>query len=385
MDQTDDIDQFPYLFLPRPEGQLRNIPVNFRWEVTRRHPIYLQYWQSAQKFYQWRRRNTRMVAKSELVELQISETSAQFLRVIGVTSFAPDPSVEFSEIGIGLGENGWLRGSISPVTLRGIWGMLVSLLPPEVFSETAIRLANAMTVGGDSDERRSAGLMALQQVDESQIDQLLAEPIVNINPAVSNRQIIEDLNRLLDRLRAERNIEVGRDRSESYPDYLRVWDLREGWSGGSYQSANEKTLAEVAKELDIKPSTASARYRSAFQLITGHEYSPTMWLRFMGIEKLSRITQQTIGRVALRRPTKLRANRDIPSSTLGEGVAVESIANKQQEFQSQMGMQIVDLVLDIESLVRDKKSNTEIFRELEVEPPESDPVIELIEMVRSRN
>ena len=385
MDETDDVDQFPYLFLPRPADQLRNMPVNFRWEVTRRHPIYLQYWQSAQKFYQWRRRNTPMVAKSELVELQISEISAQFLRAIGVTSFAPDPSVEFSEIGVGLGENGWLSGSISPVTLRGLWGLLVSTLPAEVFSETAIRLANAMTVGGDSDERRGAGLMALQQVDEIQIDQLINAPIVSINPGVSDRQINEDMKPLLDRWRTERSIEVGRDRSESYPDYLRVWDLREGWSGGSYQSANEKTLAEVAKELDIKPTTASARYRSAFQLITGQPYSPTMWLRFMGIEKLSRITQQTIGRVALRRPTKLRTKKDVPSSTLGDGVTVESIANEQQEFQSQMGMQIVDLVLDIESLVRDKKSNAEILRELEVKPAESDPVIELIEMVRSRN
>lgn len=234
MDETEIADQLPYLFLPRSEDQLRNMPVNFRWEVTRRHPIYLQHWRVAQRFFRWRRGNTWEIPESDLSELQVSGISAQLLNAIGVKSFAPDPSVEFSEISEGLGANGWLGGSISPVTLRGLWGLLVSTLPADVFSETAIRLANAMTVGGDPDERRSAGLMALQQVDEIRIDQMINAPIVSINPGVSDRQISQDMKPLLDRWRAERNIEVGRDRSESYPDYLCVWDLREGWSGGSY-------------------------------------------------------------------------------------------------------------------------------------------------------
>jgi len=384
MDETDVAAQFPYLFVPRPAGQLRNMPINFRWEVTRRHPIYLQNWQFAQRFFQWSRRGSPRVAESDLVELRVSGVSAQFLNAIGVTSFAPDPSLDFSEIGEGLGENGWLGGSISPVTLRGLWGLLISALPPEVFSATATRLANEMAIEGGPDERRAAGLMALQQVIESQIDQMIDEPIVSINLGVSDRQITQDLKPLLARWRAQRNIEVGRDRSDNFADYLRVWDLREGWSGGVYRSADEKTLRNVAEELGIEPTTASSRYRSAFQLITGHKYSPTMWLRFMGIEKLSRETQEVIGCVASKRPTKLRSNRAVPSSVLGEGHAVETIANEQQAGRELARQQLSDLILDIESLVRERKTDEEILGLLEVETGENCAVIEFIEAIRSR-
>lgn len=369
------------------------MPFNFRWEVTRRHPVYLEHWQGAQRFFESSQRGDSKEDDLQNEELMMNELSARCLNAIGVGSVAPDPTLEFSDIGEGFADYGWLQGAISPVTLRGLWGMLINTLPPDVFASIARQIIDDMESvakerGSEIEDRQRqlAGYTSLQRIDESALNFMLAEPIVYINPRVSDRQATEDLRTSLARWRAERRIEVGRDRSDNYPDYLRVWDLREGWSGGAYRNADEKTLREVAEELDINPSTASARYRSAFLLITGYEYSPVMWLRFMGIEKLSGVMQDVIGRVASRRPTKLRTRRDIPNSTLGEGDTVGAIVDDRNAQVEQSAQWVSDLMMDLEELIKEKKTDEEILQALEIESDDGEfaKMMEVIELIRHR-
>ena len=74
----------------RPHFQLRSLPVNFRWEATRRHPIYQIFWRS-------------LVHELELpseAEAQLEEAikwqSLIRLSKIGVTGQPVNPSVEFA-------------------------------------------------------------------------------------------------------------------------------------------------------------------------------------------------------------------------------------------------------------------------------------------------
>ena len=38
--------------IPRPEGQLQDLPLRLRWEATRRHPYYLVFWLNALLYQQ---------------------------------------------------------------------------------------------------------------------------------------------------------------------------------------------------------------------------------------------------------------------------------------------------------------------------------------------
>ena len=40
-----------YLLI-RPLEVVKQLPVEFRWEFTRRHPYYLQFWQPAREFHE---------------------------------------------------------------------------------------------------------------------------------------------------------------------------------------------------------------------------------------------------------------------------------------------------------------------------------------------
>ncbi|MCC9608268.1 hypothetical protein LOC68_11065 [Blastopirellula sp. JC732] len=385
MEEQGDVGSQPYLVIPRPEGQLRKLPVKFRWEVTRRHPVYLQNWKFAQFFFEWAQQGREMPTDNESsLRIQVAARSAQLLNAIGVSSFAPDPQLEFDDLEGSERLTPWLGGSISPVSLRRIWGILISAMSAEDFQDAATQITAAMSDEKDPGFRKAAGLGALRQIEEMKIDQMLNEPIVYINPEVSDRQIERDLKPMLSRWRNEKGIVVGRDRSDSYADYLRVWDLREGWEAGAYSADRERTLKEVANELEIKPSTANMRYRSAFQLVTGHPYLIPMWVRFMGIEKLSKVVQESIGKVAQHRPTKSRAKSALPESGLAGNETLGGIASEQADSQTQANTALAELIMDIESLVRSAKSNDQIREALDIDATTAVEFDQLIELVRAR-
>ena len=161
-------------------------------------------------------------------------------------------------------------------------------------------------------------MMNLSTLDKPGLDFYPDEPIVSVNPAASGRQITEAASELLKHWKSERGLAEKRDRSDKYPDYLHVWDLREGWTGRVYDIAREKKLKEVAIELGLELSTVNNHYRSAFELIIGQPYSPAMWFRVFAVNKFADMTGEGAqGPVTHRRPLASPTRRPVPETVLG--------------------------------------------------------------------
>ena len=107
-----------------------------------------------------------------------------------------------------------------------------------------------------------------------------------------------------------------RDRSDKYVEYLQVWDLREGWIGGAYDRTKECKLKDIAAELKLSPSTVNNHYRNGFELIVGYPYSPELWLRMLGVLKLSALRGSELGQVSRHRPLKSPSPRPVPESVV---------------------------------------------------------------------
>lgn len=368
-------EKYPYFFLPRPEGQLRSLPVKMRWEVTRRHPIYSRFWKSARDFYEGATDNDPHANS-------IRAIAAKLMPSIGVSGSPPNPSLEFEELDGASAVPEWLSGAISPVSLRSLFGLLIAGLPPETFLHCCVVLAHEMGSDQDPELRRLAGLKCVPKLTLPEGGQYIDEPIVAINPRFANREIEKELKPLLDRWREERDIKGGRNRSDKNDDYLQVWDLREGWSKGEYHNDRELMLKEVAKTVGRKPSNVNKQYRMAFQLITGHEYSRPMWLSFMGILKLSKIASGESGRISRHLPLASSSRRDVPDSVVTPSGSSQSMTQQVASGDGVSEILMTDAVLDIESLVKKGKSDEEIFDALEV-PPSCAELAELINLIRA--
>jgi hypothetical protein len=154
--------------LRRPMRSLHEIPPAYRWEVTRRHPHYLLFWQFAQRYH---------------------------------TGGITDPS-------------------------------------DELLCGAAVEVLLAIGVSGDLKKREGI---------------------------------------------AER-----RRRHEKLDEYLRVWDLREGWTGSGYDPSAEKPFTKIAAETRSRLSTVANRYAAGFRLICGHRHTFVNWYHLFAVLKLTR-------------------------------------------------------------------------------------------------
>src|SRR5262245_54783249 len=107
----------------RPRSILMDLPVAFRWEVTRRHPCYLRFWELAH------RRHTDPGTDPQ--QLALEESAVAILLAIGVSGDPPPPGSSPESLGAGLGQ-AWESGAVAPVTFRGLVGMLLADLPADL-------------------------------------------------------------------------------------------------------------------------------------------------------------------------------------------------------------------------------------------------------------
>lgn len=359
------------LLLPRPRGQLRSLPPKLRWEVTRRHPIYMSCWRLAQSYW-----DNGQQAGTVVPELQ--QLAVELLWRIGVSRGAPDPGLEFDVLGEGLLRNGWPSGAIAPLELRGLLALLIAYVPSDQFVEAVVRITRDMCMEPNEEKRKDVGIRSLINLKMPELDQLIVEPFISVNPRFSSRQIKKELDELLSQWRNEREIPETRDRSDRQLDYLRVWDLREGWTNGDYDNTKELTFKEVAKVTGDNLTTVTQQYRSAFELITGHAYSPEMWFRFMQFSKVSEATCRVIGRVTRARPQVSPTPRDVPSSVLNSGEREDFVANRAESRDSVSATELSDFRADMTDLIKCGKSNQEILQKFGLTAtPEYTEVIEV--------
>ncbi len=154
---------------------------------------------------------------------------------------------------------------------------------------------------------------------------------------------------------------------DKYPEYLKVWDLREGWQGGAYDRTKERTLSEIADELGTPVSTVNNHYRSAFELITGYPYSPEIWFQLFGVLKLSRFVDSQGGRVSQRRPLKSPTVRPVPEAVIspgGDDQTGAGLVSSQSDLRADQAY--AELLDDILELLKIGRSNQEIIDSLEL-------------------
>jgi hypothetical protein len=281
-----------------------------RWEVTRRHPYYLAWWRYARDHY-------RNEPVGDQAESLLRQAAVAILAAISVCDTPPNPNVAFEQLSAEDLNPAWLSGAVHPITMRGLAALLIAALPKDTVGYVGAKLIEAACDDiEDEPPRRIKALSELSILDKPGLDAYPDEPIVSINPAASGRQVNEAVTQLLPQWKQERNLLEKRDRSDKYADYLRVWDLREGWHDGTYYRTQERMLREVASDLQMSLTTVHNHYRHAFEMIVGHPYSPQLWFRILGPLKLSDLYGTELGPVSRNRPSTSPTRRDIPESVL---------------------------------------------------------------------
>jgi len=319
-------------FVARPTYQLHSLPLSYRWEVTRRHPYYNIFWKNARDYYQYHREELN----ADDPDTFLSTCALIALQSIGVSGEPPDPVTEFTELDQSVLNSAWLSGAVHPISVRGLASMLIANCPPNTLKYLGAALFEAsLDDVPDQLPRRQQKALDLMLADVSGLDVYFDGPFVAINPAASGRDVLKALDELMRQWKQRYGLPETRNRSEKYSEYLRVWDLREGWSMGVYDRAKEMTFKEIAKKLRKSISTIAKHYQNAFQLVVGHGYSAELWYRLFGPTKITALTSGIRGDVSDRRPLKSRTPRPIPKTRVtppGKGASAVDFARSKKDF-----------------------------------------------------
>ena len=361
--------------VPRPIQVLKELPIEYQWEFTRRHPYYLLFWEQAHRYLQ--------DPNDDTAEGLLGKAAVFMLTLIGVTGDPPPPGAGLEEVEAADLSKAWRDGAIAPITFRGLTGVMLKELPPESRLAIGKLLVNSASID-DGDAPHDYHLFSeFLNFQDPSLDKMPVAPIVGVDVNAPLRTIVAAVEQWVRELKAQQGIPEHRRHYEKLPDYLRVWDLREGWSGDRYDSSREKTLREIATELSESVPTVRNRYRSAFRYIAGQDYSPELWVRLFGVMKTSEVIEpEARPRLTTRRPWRSPVRRDVPETVLApqeqEGHRGSFLVNN--VITPDM-LEMTDLLMDIQTLIDRGLSNEEIADELEL-PRET--VDDLVEYFRQR-
>jgi hypothetical protein len=357
----------------RPPEQLHDYPVQVRWEVTRRHPYYLLFWEEALRY--------RREAPGDRSDRTIlGHAAVLMLGSIGVTGEPVGPETGFEELIEGHPDPTFLTGSVQPITFRAVVAMLINGLPPAERREVGLLLLSAdadeFAVPGDNDNRdlqKRFALGDLTRLASPALDSCPEIPLFYIHLGASQRSIARDVEDQARRWKARRGLGSRKVHTANLDEYLKVWDLREGWTGGGYDRSRELIFAEVGRRLKLGSiSTVANHFRSAFEMITGHPFTPELWWRLFGPLKCSELLGGPAAKLAapVRHHHRSRTPRPVPESTISPQTdrahGVGMVENGSAIYDD---MEQVDLLMDMRDLIDRGLTDEEIARRLELEAP----------------
>jgi hypothetical protein len=298
------------------------------------------------------------------------------LGLIGITGEPPDPAIDFGQLGDV--DPAFLSGSVQPMTVRNIISLLIAQLPkPELEilrAITDLAVNSECAISGDSDfvlQKRNAN-SHLMRVASPLLDSYPDAPLYYIHLNASQRRIVEDVEVYVRGLKERRSIPERRTRISEFEDYLKIWDLREGWRNGKYDTSGEWTLAQIGKELSLSKSTAATAYRAAFKRIIGHEFTHELWIRVMGLIKVPDRNIGAVAKLQKRYHNFMSSNapKPIPESML-QSDAIGSHNTGLLETQTAIydDSALLDLTMDASELIERGLSDAEIASKLEINDP----------------
>jgi hypothetical protein len=353
----------------RPAGQLHDFPVAVRWEVTRRHPYYLTFWEEVGRY-----RRGRPDDPPERKLLGYAATLV--LAAIGVSGEPVSPATPFPELIDAGGDPAFLGGSVQPMTLRGVAAMMLAALPPADRAFVGSLLLNSGMEEhhkGLDPATRSAESDVLARTPSPALDSYPDAPLFYVHLGASQRAIVRDTEDQVRRWKARRGVESSKVHTAKLAEYLRVWDLREGWAGGGYDRALELPFAAVAGELKRPLATVVSRYRTAFEFVVGRPFTPELWWRVFGPLKYSRLfgDAKTAHSAGVRRRLQSPVTRPVPDSVVSP-VTDATRASTTVERGSAVGDNVAfaDLLIDLRDLIARGLTDEEVARRLELADPE---------------
>src|SRR5262249_42963004 len=160
----------------------------------------------------------------------------------------PPPGSSPESLGAGLGQ-AWESGAVAPVTFRGLVGMLLADLPPDLLLQVGRLLQECGTAAEQGPDEKYRSVMDLYALRHPALDGFPGRPVVGVNVDAPQRTITEALEQFTRQWKQQQGIPERRRRDDKLAEYLAVWDLREGWRQDHYDSSQEQTLLEIAQQL----------------------------------------------------------------------------------------------------------------------------------------
>jgi hypothetical protein len=340
--------------------------------VTRRHPYYQVFWREA-KLYR------SEPAGDDPARALLRYAASLMLGSIGVAGEPMDPGTSPEELMAADADPMFLTGSVQPLTFRAVLTMLFRNLPRAECAAAAdlfAGLGELQTETLDEEDCRRVREMALAWLSRTAspvLDSVPEAPLFYVHMGTSQRSIVRDMEHQVRLWQARRGLEPSKVQSAKLADYLEVWDLREGWTGSAYDASAEMTFAGVAQRLRISSiSTVANRYKAAFAMITGHDFTPTLWWRLFGPLKYSRFLGDPAAALSapIRRrfgtpaPRPAPDSRVSPASERPHDVGLVEAGSAVGDFTDAM-----NLKMDLEELIAQGLGDEEIAAKLELEDP----------------
>ncbi len=367
--------------LRRPERHLDRLTIEFRWEATRRHPVYLQLWeiqQSAQA----------MSPPATWHEVRQIEDVINACNAIRIVSEPVDPALSFKELSALEPSDLFHCNALQPVTVK----MMLGVIGKHLSSDSLRRVAEtfkSIADGKDGALDTNEALIACAEIFNSvepEMEAVMPGPFYVVSPVAPREQWQEDMARCQNHWREQLNLEPSRDRPRDYPNYLRAWDLCEGFSEGRYHRDRARSFAEVGRELSKNESTIRRWYHRAFSLITGHDFSNENWHSVMAFQQLSGfmgLTISPVSRERLRRANMQRREADF-STVQGDDTFLDTAAAPSS---------VADLraiCTQVCQLIEDGRSDEEIVDQIEIDfgtqaDLKEDEIRDAINYLRSRD
>ncbi len=356
----DDLSEIEFVrqMLRRPERHLDRLTIEFRWEATRRHPVYLQLWEI-------KRTAQQMSPPATWQDVRQNEDVISACNAIRVVSEPVDPALSFEEFSALEPSDLFHCNALQPVTVKMVLGIIGKHLSSDSLRRVAAsfsRLADGKDGTLDTNEALIAFADIINSV-EPEMEAVIPGPFYVVSPVAPREQWQEDMARCQSHWREQLNLESSRERPRHYPNYLRAWDLTEGFSEGQYHRDRATSFAEAGRELGKDESTIRRWYHRAFFLITGHDFSNENWHSVMAFRQLSGFMGLTISPVS--RARLRRANlqqRDVDFSTVQQDqnfldttVAPASIAD------------LRDICTHVCQLIKDGHRDEEIIDRIEID------------------
>lgn len=302
-----------YLLI-RPMEVVKQLPVEFRWEFTRRHPYYLQFWQPAREFHEQPSTDEEIRALQEAASLILTAVN------VAENESPLDPRNEFAMLGADVIGSAWEGSAVAPAMFRTLAHTLLLTLPKEERAQLGRLFSESAQYETSNQAQMAAFHQRLASLPGEVWKSFPGAPIISINLQAPQRAIAEAIETLVRRWKQEQGITEIRRREDKLEEYLTVWDLREGWVDGAYDGTREKQFHEIAEQLRVPLPTIQSRYQAAFKILTGHDYQPELWIRLFGPIKLARVNNPVgNSRLALYRPWRTRNRRPVSESVLLPG------------------------------------------------------------------